>query len=201
REAAERYRGIFGAENFFIELQDNLVYEDQPRNERLVNLARELGLGVVATNNVHYDVREGHRLHDVLTAVKHHMNLEDARPYLRANAEFYLKPPAEMERLFAALPEAIDNTARIAERCLGYDLIRDLSYVFPDYDSGDGRTADEFLRDTCYRLAREHYCKFPSQRLPDHIKDRIDKELSLIKSSKRAGFFLRLWDILRYAHE
>ncbi|HEX5367853.1 MAG TPA: DNA polymerase III subunit alpha, partial [Dehalococcoidia bacterium] len=201
REAAVRYRDIFGRDSFFIELQDNLVYEDQERNEALVAIARDLGLGVVATNNVHYDVRAHHRLHDVLVAVQHLTNIEDARPFLRANAEFYLKPPAEMERLFAGLPEAIDNTARIAERCRSFDLTRDLTYEFPDYDSGDGRSADEFLRDTCYRLAREHYCKFPAQQIPDDVIDRIEKELELIRSSRRAGFFLRLWDILSFAHD
>jgi error-prone DNA polymerase len=197
REAAERYQDVFGAGSYFIELQDNLVYEDEERNERLVALARELGVGIVATNNVHYDVQERHQLHDVLVAVQHHTNLEEARPHLRANAEFYLKPPAEMERLFAGLPEAIENTRRIAERCRGFDLTRDLGYEFPDYDSGDGRSADEFLRDTCYQKARAHY----DSPLPEHVEIRIRRELELIRTSKRAGFFLRLWDILRYAHD
>ncbi len=201
QETAARYREIFGSGSYFIELQDNLVYEDEARNEALVALARDLGLGIVATNNVHYAAREQHRLHDVLTAVQHRTNLEEARPYLRANSEFYLKPTAEMERLFAELPEAIENTASIADRCRGFDLTRDLTYEFPDYDSGDGRSADEFLRDTSYRLAAERYCKFPKQRLPENVRERLDKELALISSSRRAGFFLRLWDILSYAHE
>jgi len=200
-EAAKHYREVFGAGSYFIELQDNLVYEDEERNERLVALARDLGVGIVATNNVHYDVQERHRVHDVLVAVRHHTNLEEARPHLRANAEFYLKPPAEMERLFTHLPEAIDNTRHIAERCRSFDLTRDLGYEFPDYESGDERNPDEFLHDTCYRLAREHYCKFPRQELPANVKERLEKELHLVKSSRRAGFFLRLWDILRYAHD
>jgi error-prone DNA polymerase len=198
--AAARYRDIFGPRSYFIELQDNLAYEDEARNAALVGLARDLGLPVVATNNVHYDVREHHRLHDALVAVRHRTNLEEARPYLRPNSEFYLKQPLEMERLFSHLPEAIENTARIAERCR-FRLTSDLSYEFPDYESGDGRGADEFLRDTCYRLAREHYCEFPNSRLDEDVRERLEKELWLIKSSRRAGFFLRLWDILRYAHE
>ncbi len=197
REIAKRYRDVFGAANYFIELQDNLVYEDQSRNEGLVALARELGLGVVATNNVHYHVQERHRLHDVLVAVRHHTNLKEARPHLRANAEFYLKPSREMEHLFADLPHAVENTARIAERCRSFDLTRDLGYEFPDYDSGDDRNADEFLRDICYQKAREYY----GSPLPEHVEIRILKELELIRTSKRAGFFLRLWDILRYAHD
>ena len=195
--AADRYRAIFGSESFFIELQDNLVYQDQMRNEGLVALARDLRLGVVATNNVHYHVKERHQLHDILVAIRHHTNLEEARPYLRANAEFYLKPPAEMAFLFADLPQAIENTARIAERCRAFDLTRDLGYEFPDYDSGDGRSADEFLRDVCYEKARQQY-KSP---LPEQVEIRLLQELELIGRSRRAGFFLRLWDILRYAHE
>ena len=195
-EAASRYRDVFGRESFFIELQDNLVYEDQARNEGLVALAHELNLGVVATNDVHYHVRERHRLHDVLVAVRHRTNLEEARPHLRANSEFYLKSPTEMERPFADLPEALDNTVRIAERCR-FDLTRDLTYVFPDYEAADGRSADEFLRDTCYRLARAHY----GSPLPTRGENRLNQELDLIRQGKRAGFFLRLWDLLRYAHE
>ena len=197
REAAERYLAIFGTDNYFIELQENLIYEDHQRNEALVAIARDIGAGVVATNNVHYHVQERHRLHDVLVAVRRHTNLEEARPYLRTNAEFYLKPPPEMERLFAELPEAIENTARIAERCGGFDLTRDLGYVFPDYDSGDDRTADEFLRDLCYEKAHDHYGKPLSER----VEIRLVQELHLIARSQRAGFFLRLWDLLRYAHD
>ena len=200
REMAARYRDVFGAANYFIELQENMVFEDQARNEALVALASALGLGIVATNNVHYSVRDQHRLHDALVAVRHHTNLEQARPHLRPNSEFYLKPPAEMERIFAHLPEAIENTARIADRCRGFDLTRDLSYEFPDYDSGDGRNADEFLRDTAHRLARERYGALTGG-LPANVQERLDKELALIQSSHRAGFFLRLWDILRYAHD
>jgi error-prone DNA polymerase len=200
REAAGPYRDVFGRDSFFIELQDNLAYEDQARNEGLVALAQELGLGIVATNNVHYDVREHHRAHDVLVAVRHRTNLEEARPYLRPNSEFYLKSAAEMESLFAELPEAIANTLRIAERA-SFDLTRDLSYEFPDYKAGDGSSADEFLRDICYRLARDKYSHFTNRVLPEHVKARLDKELVLIESSRRAGFFLRLWEILSYAHD
>jgi error-prone DNA polymerase len=196
RYAAESYRSVFGRESFFIELQDNLVYEDQPRNEALVSLARDLGLGIVATNNVHYHVRERHRLHDALVAVRHRTNLEEARPHLRANSEFFLKPPAEMERLFAELPEAIANTGRIAERCR-FELPRDLTYQFPDYQSGDGRSADEFLRDLCHEKARAFY----GTPLPEAVEIRIRQELELVRQGRRAGFFLRLWEILDFAHQ
>lgn len=196
RAAAERYTAVFGRENYFLELQRNLVYEDEERNEELVALARRLKLGIVATNNVHYHERGRHRLHDVLIAIRHRRTLEEARPLLRPNSEFFLKPAAEMEQLFADLPEAIANSALIADRCR-FDLTRDLSYRFPDYDSGDGRSADEYLRDLCYREARAYY----GAPLREEVEIRLIQELELIRSSRRAGFFLRFWDLLRYAHE
>ncbi len=197
QKAADRFRAIFGPESFFIELQNNLVYEDQSRNEGLTALAQDLGLGFVATNNVHYHERQRSRLHDLMVAVRHRTSLEEVRPHLRANSEFYLKHSAEMEHLFDGLPEAIANTTRIAERCRGFDLIRDLSYEFPNFESDDGRDADQVLRDVCYQKARDYY----TSPLPETVEIRLIKELELIKTSHRAGFFLRLWDLLRYAHE
>jgi error-prone DNA polymerase len=245
REAAGRYRDAFGREGFFLELQDNLVYEDRPRIEGLAALGRELGLGVVATNDVHYHVRERHRLHDVLIATRELLTLEEARPHLRPNSEFYLKPPREMERLFVDLPEAIANTGRIGERCTGaalrpewrteasppwgrhpergegpgqrerrlfrgpdpsappqndtkagFVLPDDLSYVFPDYQAPDGRSPDDFLTDVCVKRARQVY-----GRRFEAMEPRLRQELDLIARGRRSGFFLRLWELLQYAHE
>jgi error-prone DNA polymerase len=156
REAAARYRELFGRESFFIELQDNLVYGDRPRNRGLAALARELGLGVVATNNVHYHDQPRHRLQDVLVAVRHRTTLDASERLRRPNAEFYLKSGAEMAVLFKDLPEALENTLAIAERCT-FDLTRDLTYVFPDFEAPDGRSADDYLAEVCYAAAREYY--------------------------------------------
>jgi error-prone DNA polymerase len=241
RRAAARYAELFDRESFFIELQDNLVYGDRRRNRGLVELARDLSLDVVATNNVHYHVRERHRLQDVLVAVRHRTTLDASERVRRKNAECYLKSPEEMAALFAELPEALRNTVAIAERCVppradanchserseacpraqrresgpcnanstfqeqdgtflepthpprnvvvksgghpqtpgsggspplhfsdqrvpfpgssgqGFDLTRDLTYVFPDYESPDGKTADELLEEVCFAAARELY--------------------------------------------
>ncbi len=201
REAADRLRSVFGREGFFLELQDNLSFTDQPRNEDLVRIAADLGLGCVATNNVHYHVRERHRLHDVLVAVRERSTLDDVRPLLRPNSEHYLKSASEMERLFAEMPEAIENSGRIAERCV-FDLTRDLSYRFPDYvapDPGPGQerlSGDEFLEALCLRRGRELYRSRWRE-----IEPRVRDELRLIREGKRAGFFLRLWELLQTAHE
>ncbi len=246
REAAERYVELFGRENFFIELQQNLVYGDRPRNRGLVKLARELGLGVVATNNVHYHERSRHRLQDVLVAVSHRTTLDASEHQRRKNAEFYLKSPEEMASLFAELPEALRRTVAIAERCVGvalgcssaapssppalperfvklgghppgppaegvepplrspddrptssgFDLTRDLTYQFPDYEAPDGKTADEFLEEVCLASAREFYGFAAPQ-----VEERIHHELELIGQSGQAGFFLRNWELMRYAHD
>jgi error-prone DNA polymerase len=155
--AAERYVEIFGRGSFFIELQDNLMHGDRDRNRALVRLAHDLKLGLVATNNVHYHERGRHRLQDVLVAVRHRTTLDASEHLRRKNAEFYLKPAEEMAALFSNLPEALSNTIAIAERCRAFDLMRDLTYVFPDYEAPDGKTADEFLEEVCFAAARELY--------------------------------------------
>jgi error-prone DNA polymerase len=194
-EAAERFASVFGKESFYVELQRTYTFEDEARNTALVDIARDLRLGLVATNNVHYHVPERARLHDVLVAVRHRMTLEDARPFSRVNGQHYLKPPEQMAALFADLPEAIENTSEIAERC-SFDITRDLTYEFPDYQAGDGRSADEFIRDLCFQRARERYrSNFPE------VEARLNKELDLIRDGRRAGFFLRLWEIIEVAHE
>ena len=156
RRAAQRHIELFGRESFWIEMQDNLVYGDRPRNRRLVALARDLDLGLVATNNAHYHTRSRHRLQDVLVAVRQRTTLDACERQRRKNAEFYLKSPEEMRALFAELPEAIDNTLRIAER-VAFDLTRDLTYVFPDYEAPGGKTADEFLEEVCRAALIELY--------------------------------------------
>jgi error-prone DNA polymerase len=193
-EVADYYRGLFGRDNFFIELQDHQAYGDEERNNGLTRLARDIGLGCVATNNVHYHVRERHRLHDVRLAIGQNKSLDEVRHLLRPNSEFYLKSPQEMERLFDWLPEAVENGGHIAQRC-SFDITRDLTYRFPDYEPEDGRTADEFLAGLCFRRVRELYGS------NQDVEQRLREELALIEMGHQAGFFLRLWELLKIAHE
>ena len=140
REALARYIEWFGMGNVYVELQRNLVHGDTQRNRRLADLARQLEVGVVATNNVHYHIRDRHQLQDCLVAVKHLKSLEESHRERRANTEFYLKSPGEMAALFHDCPEAITTTLRIAEQCSTFDLTKDLDYRFPDYPVPDGFT-------------------------------------------------------------
>jgi len=197
--AARRYRDAFGPANFWIELQQNLVFGDSERNRRLVSLAQHLGLGYVATNNVHYHVRERHRLQDVLVAIKHRTTLEASHRLRRENSEYYLKSPEEMADLFGEWPEAVANTAAVAERCT-FDLTRDLDYRFPDYPTPDGSTPDEYLEVVCREAAREKY-GLVDGRLPENVEARLQEELRLVRRHGLAGFFLIYRDLLELGRQ
>ncbi len=194
-EAARRYMRWFGQQNFSLELQNNLVHGDASRNRALADLAEHLGLGIVATGNVHYHLRERHRLQDVLVAIKRRTTLDASHRLRRENSEYYLKPPAEMAELFRDYPEAIANATRIAERC-EFDLTRDLDYRFPDYPVPEGETPESYLRKLCYREAELRYGRITPQ-----VRDRLDKELALVERHGLAGFFLIHREILQLAYQ
>ncbi|MCH7578511.1 MAG: error-prone DNA polymerase, partial [Chloroflexi bacterium] len=194
-EAARRYLRWFGATNFFVELQNNLVHGDARRNRALAELAEHLGLGTVATGNVHYHVRERHRLQDVLVAIKNRTTLDASHRQRRENSEYYLKPPEEMAELFRDHPEALANTVRIAERCQ-FDLTRDLDYRFPDYPVPEGETQDSHLRKLCYQEAERRYMRVTSE-----VEERLEKELALVEHHGLAGFFLIHQEILQLAYQ
>jgi error-prone DNA polymerase len=193
--AALRYAERFGAENFFIELQNNLVYKDIWRNRMLAELAKHLRLGVVATGNVHYHTRERHRLQDVLVAIKNRTTLDGSHQLRRENSEYFLRSPAEIAELFSDHPQAIANTQRIAERCR-FDLTRDLEYRFPDTPVPEGETAESYLRAVCRQEAAQRYPRFTAQ-----IEERLEQELRLVEKHGLSGFFLIHRKILQLAHQ
>ncbi|MBI2953274.1 MAG: DNA polymerase III subunit alpha [Chloroflexi bacterium] len=158
--AALRYRDWFGSRNFFVELQQNLALGDTARNAALIGLAERLDLACVATNNVHYHIRERHRLHDVLTAIRHRTTLDASHQLRRENSEYYLKSPWEMARLFATYPRALKNTLIIAERC-AFNLARDLDYRFPHYPVPAGETPDSYLERICREALQRKYGATP----------------------------------------
>jgi error-prone DNA polymerase len=170
-----QYRDWFGNANVFVELEQRLVWEDVRRNRQLAQLARKLGLGVVATNNVHYHLPERHRLQDVLVAIRHNKSLEETHQERRVNGQFYLKSHQEMATLFRSYPEAIRNTLRITERC-AFDLTRDLDYHFPDYPVPDGYTPQSYLEELCGQAAQRRYGG-----ITDKVKARLLEEFRLIR--------------------
>jgi len=192
-----RYLEWFGPENVFVELQHNLVFGDTRRVRALADLAGHVGVPVVATGNVHYHARARHRLQDVLVAIRHRTTLDGAHRHRRPNAEWALRAPNEMARRFHRLPEAVRSTLAIAERCAGFDLTRDLAYVFPRYPTGDGETPHDRLRRVCRDALTRRYG--PGQR--DAAQARLDEELALIATHDLAGFFLLYHDLLLLAVE
>ena len=190
-----QYLDWFGTDNVFVELQQNLVQGDTQRNRRLIDLARKLGVGVVATNNVHYHVPERHRLQDALVSIKHNRSLEETHKERRANNQFYLKSPAEMAALFSQCPEAIKNTLRIAERC-SFDLTKDLAYKFPDYPVPEGATPQSHFEDLCRQAAERRYGGINQK-----VQDRLKEEFRLIGKHGLAGFFLIYYEIIQMARQ
>ena len=195
RRQLEEYREWFGPENVYLELQQNLIHGDTGRIKALVGLGRELGLRTVATNNVHYHVRERHRLQDCLVAIRHNKSLEETHRERRPNSEFYLKSAEEMSDLFAEIPEAIYNTLRIAEQC-SFDLSRDLGYSFPDYPVPEGHSQESYLEELCNQAAVRRYGTVTPQ-----VEERLTQEFRLIRKHNLAGFMLLYHEVIQLGRE
>ncbi|MEE8413919.1 MAG: DNA polymerase III subunit alpha [Dehalococcoidales bacterium] len=190
-----QYMDWFGKDNYFIELQQNLVFGDTERNRELVRLAREAGAGLIATGNVHYHVRERHRLQDCLVAIKNCKSLEETHLERRANSEFYLRPGEEIERLFRECPEALSNTLEIAERC-SLDLTKDLGYTFPDYPAPEGYTPESYLEKLCCEAAVRRYGAVTPE-----VSQRLEEEFRLINKYNLAGFLLLYHEVIKLGRE
>lgn len=199
RKFAERCRAVFGPDHFFVELQRNQVHGDQALTHALADIADSVGLPVVATGDVHYDRRERWRLHDVLTAIRHRSTLDGSHAVRRPNSEFYLRPPDEVERLFADRPDAIFHTLAIAQRCAAFDLTRDLGYRFPDFHGSARAPAPRALAELCRARLDERYPDGHEHR--DEAQRRLAEELRLIELHSLSGFFLVYNDLFDLARE
>ncbi len=200
RQWIERYRDVFG-DRLWIELQQNRVRGDTDRICHLLELSRRYAVPVVATNNVHYHVRSRHRLHDVLVAIKHRKSLDASHRERRANSEFYLKSPEEMAHLFAELPQALQATLEIAERCTHFDITADLGYTFPDFnDAKTGESAQEALTRVCHEALAKRYAR-SDPTTQSQAKERLQQELRLVERHGLCGFFLVYRDLMQLAEE
>ena len=194
RNAARRYRHLFGPGRFWLELQHHLRPGDGELVRELVELARHLRLGYVVTNNVHYATRNGYRLQDILVCIGHQIRLDEAGPLLRPNSEFYLKPAQQLTPLFAAYPEALANTRRIADQCqfsLRYGL-QDL----PQFPTPGNLTAEAYLRQLCEAAFAQRY---PTS--APRAGEQLTYELAIIEQVGLANYFLIVWDLVRFARE
>jgi error-prone DNA polymerase len=195
RQLVRQYLEWFGRDNYYLELQQNLAYGDTGRNRTLLALAKEMDIGLVATGNVHYHLRERHQLQDCLVAIRHCKSLEETHRERRPNSEYYLRPVPELEGLFRECPGALTSTLKIAGRCT-LDLTRDLSYTFPDYPVADGQTPDSYLEKLCYEAAVRRYGS-----ITPAVRQRLEKEFGLIRKYKLAGFLLLYHEVIKLGRQ
>ena len=193
RKLLRRYTEWYGPDSVYVELHHNLLQGDTARNRELVNVAREVDVRVVATNDVHYHNPGRSRLQDALVAARLNTTVDQALPHLRPNHHLHLKSGAEMERLFGECPEAITNTLRIAEQC-AFDLSTDLGYFLPDPAVPDGYTPASYLRQLCYEAAVRRYGG-----VSERVEARLREEFRLIEAHGLAGFLLLYREIVLIA--
>ncbi len=183
-----------GKDSVFSELHHHLGPEDSWVLEGRAAMARRCGAPVVATNEVHYHVRERRRLHDLLVAIRHRATLEEARPHLFPNTEHCLKGAGEMRPLFKGHGEALSMPWEIAKEC---DLDLDFRKVrFPGYPVPEGETPFSFLYKLCFEGVRERY-----RPITLAVTQRLQRELEVIEKTGLAEFFLINWDLMRFARE
>ena len=194
KELARQYQDIMGKENFYFELQDTLIPEQKKVNRVLVKLGRELDIGVVATNDVHYLTRERARSHEALLCIQTQTTLDDPNRMKLQTDQFYLKSAEEMKELFKDVPEAISNTIKITERC---NLELDFSKTFlPHYPPPKGLTRSGYLRKLCEEGIKKRYADVTPEK-----KERLEYELGVINKAGYTSYFLIAWDFVSYARE
>ena len=192
--AALRYQDIFGKGNFFLELQDHGIPEQQTVNQQLLRMHRETGIDLVATNDVHYTMAEDAEPHDVLLCLQTQKKLSDENRMRYEGGQYYVKSPEEMARLFPYALEALENTHKIAQRChveIEFGVTK-----LPKYDVPDGLTSWEYLNKLCHEGLEQRY-----HPVTDALKKRLDYELSTIKNMGYVDYFLIVWDFIKYARD
>jgi error-prone DNA polymerase len=199
KNEVERLIQIFGPSNVYVELQRHFDRQEEFRNQTAVRIARSLDLPLLATNGVRYARPEDRELLDVLTCVRYHCSLETAGRLLESNAERHFRSASDMARLFADLPDAIANTAELSAR-LGFTLA-DLGYKFPKYPVSEGETMVSFLRQRTEEGLRERYLPKHDSGLLGRARHQIERELQLIDKLHLEGYFLIVWDIIRFCRQ
>ena len=194
KAAALRYQEIFGEGNFFLELQDHGMQEQKQVNQSLLRMSQETRIPLVATNDVHYTYAEDEKPHDMLLCIQTGKKLADEDRMRYEGGQYYIKSEEEMKGLFPYALEALENTQKIADRCnveIEFGVTK-----LPKYDVPEGYTSWEYLNKLCYEGLKKRY--------PDgdeSLKERLEYELSVIKSMGYVDYFLIVWDFIKYAKD
>ena len=194
KEAALKYEKIFGKGNYFLELQDHGLPEQKQVNQQLLRLSQELGIELVATNDVHYTYAQDVEPHDILLCIQTGKKLADEDRMRYEGGQYYVKSPKEMEQLFAYAPQALENTWKIANRChveIEFGVTK-----LPKFDVPAPYTSWEYLNKLCFEGLERVYTQ-----VTDELKSRLEYELSVIKQMGYVDYFLIVWDFIRYARE
>ncbi len=190
KQAARWYKQTFG--DFYLEIQRHPIPELEQVNPALFSLSSELGIPLVATNDVHYVNREDAAAHDLLLCIGTNSSIHDEKRFRMAGDFFYLRSPEEMAELYRDIPLAVENTERIAEMC---NLELDFGRLhLPEVAVPEGKTADQFLAEMCYENLPRYY-----PQLTPEVKQRLEYELEVIKKTQFANYFLVVWDIISFA--
>jgi DNA polymerase-3 subunit alpha len=196
RKKLDWYYEVFGADNFFMELQQHNIPELETLNKALLSLGPRYQARYVATNDVHYINQSDSRLQDVLLAIQTNANLNDPKRMRMSDPSYYLRTPQEMQNLFSVVPEALSNTLLIAERC-NVDLTPK-EYHLPVFPVPDGFSAESYLRHLCEEGLQRRY----GQRVLDPtVRERLEYELGIIHNMGFDAYFLIVWDLCRFARE
>ena len=191
RRCVQEYIDIFGKDNYFLEIQNHDIPEEKTAAEGLRQLAQEFGIGLVATNDLHYVRREDAEAQDVLLCIQTTSNVDDPGRMRFPNDSFYLKSAEEMAEIFGGYPEALENTCRIADRCnvkleFGHLLL-------PEFPVPEGFDAVSYLRHLCEEALPERY-----EVVDETVRKRLDFELDIINTMGYACYFLIVWDFINY---
>ena len=192
KKAALEYQEIFGKGNFFLELQDHGIPEQGIVNQRLLQMSEELGIELVATNDVHYTYAEDEKPHDILLCIQTGKKLQDENRMRYEGGQYYVKSPEEMANLFPYALQALENTQKIADRC---DVEIEFGVTkLPKYDVPDGMTSWEYLNKLCYEGLERRY-----ENPPEELRERLKYELDTILHMGYVDYFLIVWDFINYA--
>jgi len=195
-KAAGEYIDIFGKDNFYFELQDNMIADQKMVNERLLALSKRLDVQVVATGDCHYLRREDAKAHEILLCIQTGSNVDDPQRMKFTTDEFYMKSPEEMRHAFSEIPEAVSNSVEIARRCNVEIELGKL--MFPEYDVPEGYTRESFLEELAYRGLQERLREEGGGDISEY-EPRLEEELRIINTMGYAGYFLVVWDFINYA--
>ena len=196
KQSASEYRDILGAENFFVELHDHGMEEQKRCNTALVQIAKDLGMGLVAANDVHFLRRSDHAAHDVMLCIGTGKMVQD-ETRMRYLPELYFKSPAQMRQVFRDFPEAIQNTLEIGGRC-NLDLEFGQS-KYPEYRVPAGATREGYLRELCHEGLRARYGERATS--DPELTRRLNYELGVLEKTGFVSYLLIVWDFIHFAKQ